>query len=400
MLVAAAVLFACIGDTSVSDGGGTETGNGTVQGLAAYSNGQPAVAARVSVRASGYLAQPGGASLKPGHYADGRTDGDGHFTLKGLKPGDYVVEVLGGDGMAAATSFTLVGDSGQAFVVGDMTPASKVMGTLRQAGGLPAAGLVQIYGLERWVETDAQGRFEVNALPEGIYALHFQPKQAGVGAVDLPKVVARDGNDYVLGDYELPPRGCEDLACDTLQVKALLAGAGFSQILPESVMVLGLQAEGRKRVVELNLKGLGLTVLPDGVGQLSALRKLDVSDNALATLPASLTHLRALRSFDAFGNRLQALPDSIGAMRSLQFLVLRSNHLKYLPVSIGRLVALELLDLQDNVLADLPLAMTALGPLVLALDGNALCTLSPSLITWVLRQDPTFSAQNQVCPAP
>lgn len=398
--VTSLLLSACIGDSSVVDGGGTETGNGTVQGLALDGNGRPAVGARVALRPAEYLAEPTGRNLKPGFYADGLTDGDGHFALKGLRAGNYVVEVQDGGGLAAAAMVNLAGDSGHAFVVGDLRPVSRVHGVLTQAGGLPAAGLIQVYGLERWVATDSQGRFEVTGLPEGQYALHFAPKQAGVGAVDLPKIVAQGGVDYALGDYELPPQGCEDFACDSLQVKALLAGAGFSQVHPESVMVARLDASGKRRVVELHLKGLGLTVLPDGVGQLSALRKLDVSGNALTVLPASLTHLRALRSLDAYGNRLLVLPEAIGAMRSLQYLVLRANRLKALPVSLGRLVALELLDLQENALTELPVSITALGPLVLAVDGNALCALPAPVSAWVVQQDPTFSVQKQVCTNP
>ena len=73
---------------------------------------------------------------------------------------------------------------------------------------------------------------------------------------------------------------------------------------------------------ELDLRDMKLTELPESIGQLKQLRKLDLSwdyedeklKNQLTTLPDSLGQLTQLTSLDLSNNQLTALPDSLGRL--------------------------------------------------------------------------------------
>ncbi len=397
------LVFGCIGDAVISDGGGTETGNGTLLGLVAYGNGQPAVNARVLVHSEGYLPElnpiEDPTTLSQGESQKGwtvRTDENGRFELHGLKAGDFVVEFRDDIGKAGIARVQLESDSAHALVLGDMHPVASVTGRLLLPGGLSAEGWVGVYGLEHATTTDVNGRFALNDLPEGQYTLHFQAKGASAGDMDLPKVDLASGETHEVGDFELPPKSCETLGCDSLQVQAILLASGVAAPWRQRV-TLGFDSKGRKRVIELNLSGLGLTRLADGIGQVSALRKLDISQNVLPVLPVSLGHLRSLRSLNAYSNALRELPATLGNLASLASLNVRSNHLVALPESIGRLFALELFDAQDNDLAGLPASLLKLESLALALEGNALCSLSAEELSWIQSHDPAFDPAGQSC---
>jgi Leucine-rich repeat (LRR) protein len=66
----------------------------------------------------------------------------------------------------------------------------------------------------------------------------------------------------------------------------------------------------------------GLTMLPEGVGQLSALHKLDLGGcSGLTALPDGVGHLSALQTLDLVGcSGLTALPDALGQLSALQTL--------------------------------------------------------------------------------
>jgi Leucine rich repeat len=395
-MVLGAILASCIGDSGIAQGGGTETGNGTVQGLAAYANGSPVLNAQIRIRTEGFtsFAESPTGQLK----WDARTDANGRFHIQGLKAGNFIAEFRDDQGQAAIAAFQLESDSAHALVVGDLHPVAAVTGRLLSPGGLSAPGRVAVYGLDHWTETDSTGRFSLQGMPEGRFTLYFEPKLAKSGDMDLPKVVLAAGEAKSLGDFELPPRSCQDLACDTLQVRALMAATSLSSKSWGDLAVTGLDAKGKLRVIELHLAKMGLTSLPDAIGQLSALRKLDLSDNSLAQLPASLSHLRALRSLNAYHNQLVNLPNQIGQMTGLTAINVRNNRLTALPISLGHLFGLELFDAQDNALTDLPASVLNLGPLALALEGNPLCNLSPELMVWVKQNDPAFAIQPLKCP--
>lgn len=117
---------------------------------------------------------------------------------------------------------------------------------------------------------------------------------------------------------------------------------------------------------ELDLRDMQLTELPESIGQLQQLRKLDLghdyskgsandkTKNQLTTLPDSLGQLTQLTNLNLSHNQLTALPDSLGQLMRLRVLNLHGNQLTTLPDSLGQLTQLTELNLSKHQLAFLP----------------------------------------------
>lgn len=140
---------------------------------------------------------------------------------------------------------------------------------------------------------------------------------------------------------------------------------------------------------ELDLRNMKLTELPESIGQLKQLRKLDLSHdyskksedkNQLTTLPDWLGQLTQLTSLDLSHNQLTALPPSLGQLTQLTFLNLSSNKLTALPDSLGQLTQLTSLNLSENKLTTLSPSLGQLTQLTnLDLSSNQLTALPDSL---------------------
>ncbi|KAL2333986.1 hypothetical protein Fmac_015199 [Flemingia macrophylla] len=101
--------------------------------------------------------------------------------------------------------------------------------------------------------------------------------------------------------------------------------------------------------------------LPDSLGRLSSLVKLDLSENRISVLPSTIGGLSSLTSLDLHSNKIAELLECVGDLLSLVYLNVGGNQLSSLPTSLGRLVRLEELDLSSNQLKVLP---DAIGSLV------------------------------------
>ena len=182
----------------------------------------------------------------------------------------------------------------------------------------------------------------------------------------------------------------------------LLFGQPSPQVAPQDDFRAGLQAwaesvlpeerEGRAeamrimiearrdRSTALSLASLGLSSIPEQIGGLNALTRLDLSINQLTTLPESIGGLNALTSLNLGVNQLTTLPESIGGLTALTSLNLFSNQLTTLPESIGGLTALTYLNLGLNRLTTLPESIGGLNALTsLNLFNNQLTTLPESI---------------------
>ena len=111
--------------------------------------------------------------------------------------------------------------------------------------------------------------------------------------------------------------------------------------------------------------------VPEWIGELTALERLDLSHNGLKSLPTQIGNLKALKSLDLRRNELESLPESIVELTVLERLDLSYNQLKSLPTQIGNLTALKSLNLSGNNLKSLPESIGNLTGLErLDLDGN------------------------------
>ncbi|CAG7860712.1 unnamed protein product [Brassica rapa] len=156
-------------------------------------------------------------------------------------------------------------------------------------------------------------------------------------------------------DGFLAPRKPQALDSTTLQAKNLTGHDGEKLSLIKLATLIEVSA--KKATQELNLQHKlldNLEWLPDSLGKLSSLVRLDLSENCIMALPATIGGLLSLTRLDLHSNRIGQLPESIGNLMNLVNLNLSGNHLTSLPSSLSRLVNLEELDLSSNSLSVLP----------------------------------------------
>ncbi len=172
-----------------------------------------------------------------------------------------------------------------------------------------------------------------------------------------------------LGLSELP----ESLGQLTQLAKLVLSDNQLS-LLPESLIQL-------TQLTKLDLAGNQLTTLPESLCQLTQLTALDLSRNRLTALPEWLGRLTLLTKLFVFANRLTSLPESFGHLKRLRSLDLSYNGLAVLPDPIQKLAHLEHLSLACNRITVLPESFGTLSQLShLFLSGNKLKTIPESFI--------------------
>ncbi|CAN1243214.1 Plant intracellular Ras-group-related LRR protein 6 [Linum perenne] len=124
-----------------------------------------------------------------------------------------------------------------------------------------------------------------------------------------------------------------------------------------------------------------LSGLPDNLGNLSKLIRLDLHQNKIASIPPSIEGCSSLAELYLGNNSLSSLPDEIRALGCLATLDLHSNQLKEYPIEACKL-SLSLLDLSNNSLSGLPPEignMTTLRKVLL--NGNPIRTIRSSLVS-------------------
>jgi len=167
-------------------------------------------------------------------------------------------------------------------------------------------------------------------------------------------------------------------------VESRIREAVETRVKELKLSVLGLtrlpESLGKLTLLErLDVSHNQLTALPDSLGLLTQLERLDVSHNQLTWLPDSLHHLQ-LKSLDVSHNRLASFPDSICVLPRLQSLDIRQTGLKALPESVGQLTHLRNLDISENHLEALPESVGQLTRLLMMdASQNELTALPESL---------------------
>lgn len=149
-------------------------------------------------------------------------------------------------------------------------------------------------------------------------------------------------------------------------------------------------AEAQKRIEtairtgaqDLRLDHLGLTELPELIGELRRVETLGLDYNRLSSLPKSIAKLTQLRSLFLDNNKFAVLPSSIGHLSQLRVLTLGQNLLSGLPDCVGQLARLEKLFLLMNNLTSLPDSLRKLAPTLIGLylAGNEALGLPTEIV--------------------
>jgi len=131
-----------------------------------------------------------------------------------------------------------------------------------------------------------------------------------------------------------------------------------------------------KHVKVLDLSGIDLDYIPDGIGYLKNLELLNLDGINIKTLPNWISNLQNLRYLYLDDSDIQTLPESIGDLQNLEWLSLNRASVVKLPKSIGKLKNLQALALYDDSLKSLPPSMVNLQNLRgLYFSGGQLKTL-------------------------
>jgi len=137
----------------------------------------------------------------------------------------------------------------------------------------------------------------------------------------------------------LPP--CLDTWGYLTSLKTLLIASNNLTTLPEGIGSL-------KYLEKLDASHNKLVEIPNGITRLKYLKTMIVSDNSLEELPRDLGNLRKLIILNACGNHLTEIPDSIETCDSLERLLLNGNCLKVLNDRVGTIESLIDIKLLDN----------------------------------------------------
>jgi small GTP-binding protein len=121
--------------------------------------------------------------------------------------------------------------------------------------------------------------------------------------------------------------------------------------LPDGVLVL-------RELRELRLADCELTALPGWLGNLRLLHRLDLSGNPIRELPSSMERLDLLLDLSLARTQLDEVGAALRSMRALKTLSLQGTKLTTLPWWIGELDQLGTLDLGGTGIARLPSALS------------------------------------------
>ena len=173
--------------------------------------------------------------------------------------------------------------------------------------------IAELKGL-RWLDLSEMG---LASLPDGLAKLPVQRLYLSDNALETlpPAVAGLSGLDYL----NLDRNRLGSLPAETAAWTALrwlrLNGNRLQDLPPEASAWTSLR--------RLYLRGNDFTALPEAITALPALEQLDLGGNVrLETIPESVGNLAALTRLDLDYTAVKKLPDSIGRLENLRTLVL------------------------------------------------------------------------------
>ncbi|KAA2243391.1 DUF1963 domain-containing protein [Chitinophaga agrisoli] len=134
-----------------------------------------------------------------------------------------------------------------------------------------------------------------------------------------------------------------------------------------SLLEVPTAIKGFMSLRELNLTGIrGIDSLPQWIGDLKELERLDIAGSQIADIHPSIFQLPKLQYCYLSNNRLQSIPPVLPD--TLKTLVLENNQLTSLPASLSALPQLRHLNISRNPLQELPPGLEKIADLNLELE--------------------------------
>jgi hypothetical protein len=317
------ILSGC--STTISDGGsGTGSGNPVIAGKVFKADGDPAAEARVLLRRIDYLAA---IPVFPNNHGlidnpETITGKDGTFRFSSVDTGDFNIEVSHNNSRAVLLKCTVTdGDSLIEIPDATLLPVEKIWGNVSLHGGPDAQRFIQVYGIERVLETDEDGDFEI-FVPEGEYTLRATIVSPEYNDVDIPDIQPDDSpvSVKILANNPIS----DSWECDTLIVRAILDSNNMYSFSTDYFITI--VEDGR--AWQLDLESSSLFTIPSMIGGLHSLKELEIQLSSSSSLPKRIGELVDLVELEINNNRLTTLPIEITNITKLTELRLENNKLK------------------------------------------------------------------------
>jgi len=113
----------------------------------------------------------------------------------------------------------------------------------------------------------------------------------------------------------------------------------------------------------LCLKANGLIEIPEVVTKIKSLKILDLSQNLLNSLPEGINELNLLETLDISYNKFNVFPNTLEKCKSIKKLIFNTNNLSDIPKSIENMASLEEFDLRYNKFSKIPEGLSGIRKL-------------------------------------
>jgi Leucine-rich repeat (LRR) protein len=123
--------------------------------------------------------------------------------------------------------------------------------------------------------------------------------------------------------------------------------------LVENKSVVGITAPG----IDGHHLKFYFEVIPDIIGNLKMLKKIDFRGNKITTLPKTFQKLELLEELDLSNNKFQSFPIEIRNIEPLKKLNLSWNYIENISASLKNLKNLKELNLESNSLIEIPITL-------------------------------------------